>query len=319
MQVVALRDQSLTLEERETPLPGPYDVVVAVRAAGINAADLLQRRGLYPAPAGWPVDVPGMEFAGLVVAAGERVHEPLLGRRVCGVVGGGAQATHCVVPGEHLLFIPDHVSWLEAGGFAEAFLTAHDALVTQGELARGEHVVISGAAGGVGVAAVQIAHALGAWVTAVTRDATHHDALRALGANHTLTIDELDQLGAVDVVLELVGAAHLERVITHLAPFARVVIIGLGGGARMELDLRAIMATRARVMGSTLRARSREEKALVTDRVAHALVPRWRTGDLHVPISRVFALTETGAAYDYFAQGGKFGKVILEVDESPLT
>ncbi|HUY42433.1 MAG TPA: zinc-binding dehydrogenase [Acidimicrobiales bacterium] len=315
MKVVALREHQLVLEERADPIPGPHDVVVDVRAAGVNAADLLQRQGLYPAPPGWPEDVPGMELSGLVTEVGEAVHEPLLGRRVCALVGGGAQATRCVVPSEHLLFVPDHVSWLEAGGFAEAFATAHDALVTQGELRAGQRVAISGAAGGVGVAAVQIAHALGATVIAVTRDTTQHERLRALGAQETVTVDELDALAPVDLVLELVGAAHLSRVFSRLAPFARVVVIGVGAGSRMEIDLLSVMAKRLTLTGSTLRARSREEKARVIERVANTLIPRWRTGDLHVPISRVFEVEQVSEAYEYFAESGKFGKVIVHVSD----
>jgi len=315
VKVVALREHQLVLEERADPIPGPHDVVVDVRAAGVNAADLLQRQGLYPAPPGWPEDVPGMELSGLVTEVGEAVHEPLLGRRVCALVGGGAQATRCVVPSEHLLFVPDHVSWLEAGGFAEAFATAHDALVTQGELRAGQRVAISGAAGGVGVAAVQIAHALGATVIAVTRDTTQHERLRALGAQETVTVDELDALAPVDLVLELVGAAHLSRVFSRLAPFARVVVIGVGAGSRMEIDLLSVMAKRLTLTGSTLRARSREEKARVIERVANTLIPRWRTGDLHVPISRVFEVEQVSEAYEYFAESGKFGKVIVHVSD----
>jgi len=315
VKVVALREHQLVLEERADPIPGPHDVVVDVRAAGVNAADLLQRQGLYPAPPGWPEDVPGMELSGLVTEVGEAVHEPLLGRRVCALVGGGAQATRCVVPSEHLLFVPDHVSWLEAGGFAEAFATAHDALVTQGELRAGQRVAISGAAGGVGVAAVQIAHALGATVIAVTRDTTQHERLRALGAQETVTVDELDALAPVDLVLELVGAAHLSRVFSRLAPFARVVVIGVGAGSRIEIDLLSVMAKRLTLTGSTLRARSREEKARVIERVANTLIPRWRTGDLHVPISRVFEVEQVSEAYEYFAESGKFGKVIVHVSD----
>ncbi len=315
MRCVTIVENELVLAERETPVPGPLDVVVSVRAAGLNAADLLQRRGFYPAPPGWPVDVPGMELAGIVTAVGAAVREPILGRRVCALVGGGAQATHCLVPSEHLLFIPDHVDWSEAGGFAEAFTTAHDALVTQGALEAGQRVVISGAAGGVGVAGVQIARALGAEVIAVTRDETHHARLRELGANQTITLDEVDALRDVDVVLELIGAAHLERVLPRLARFARVVVIGVGAGSRAEVDLRVIMASRARLTGSTLRARSRDEKTVVLERVANTLVPRWRTGEVRVPIARVFALDEVSEAYNYFAEPGKFGKVVLRVDD----
>jgi len=316
VRCVVIREGNLELHERETPEPGPLDVIVAVRGAGINAADLMQRDGHYPAPEGWPVDVPGMELAGVVSAVGERVHEPLLGRRVCAIVGGGAQATHCLVPSEHLLFVPDHVSWDEAGGFPEAFTTAHDALVTQGRLESGERVLISGATGGVGVAAVQIAHALGAHVIAVTRTSEHHERLRECGANETVTLDQVAGVGRVDVVVELVGAAHLSVAQTLLNPFARVMVIGVsGGGSRVEIDLRAFMGSRATLSGSTLRSRSRQEKGEVADRVSQTLVPRWRTGELHVPIAHSFTLDEAADAYEFFAQPGRFGKVVLRVEE----
>lgn len=316
MRCVVIHEGTLVLEERATPNPGPLDVVVAVRGAGINAADLMQRDGHYPAPEGSPADVPGMELAGVVSAVGERVHEPLLGRRVCAIVGGGAQATHCLVPSEHLLFVPDHVSWDQAGGFPEAFTTAHDALVTQAHLAAGERVLISGATGGVGVAAVQIAHALGAHVIAVTRTDEHHERLRECGGAETVTLERVGALERVDVVLELVGAAHLSVAQGLLNPFARVVVIGIsGGGARVELDLRAFMGTRSTLTGSTLRSRSRREKGEVADRVSQTLIPRWRTGEVHVPVARTFALEDVARAYEYFAEPGKFGKVVLRVEE----
>ena len=316
MRAVVINEGRLEVEERPTPEPGPHDVIVAVRGAGINAADLMQRLGVYPAPEGWPQDVPGMELAGIVSAVGDRVHEPLLGRRVCAIVGGGAQATHCLVPSEHLLFVPDHVSWDEAGGFAEAFTTAHDALVTQGQLTADERVLISGATGGVGIAAVQIAHALGAHVVAVTRTSEHHERLRGFGAHETVTIDQVSGIDRVDVVLELVGATSLEAAQHVLNQFARIVVIGVGGGGvQLQVDLLNVMRTRATLTGSTLRSRTRKEKAVVADRVGQTLIPRWRTGELHVPLAQSFALDEAAAAYEYFAQPGKFGKVVLRVDE----
>jgi len=316
VRCVVINDGNLEVHERETPNPGPLDVIVAVRGAGINAADLMQRAGHYPAPQGWPADVPGMELAGVVSAVGERVHEPLLGRRVCAIVGGGAQATHCLVPSDHLLFVPDHVSWDQAGGFPEAFTTAHDALVTQGHLAADERVLISGSTGGVGVAAVQIAHALSAHVIAVTRTSEHHDRLRECGADETVTLDQVAGVGRVDVILELVGAQHLSVAQTLLNPFARVVVIGIsGGGGRVEIDLRAFMGTRSTLTGSTLRSRSRSEKGEVADRVNQTLIPRWRTGEVHVPVAMSFALDDVARAYEYFAEPGKFGKVVLRVDE----
>jgi NADPH:quinone reductase-like Zn-dependent oxidoreductase len=315
VRALVIREKSLEVEERETPEPGPHDVVVTTHTAGINAADLMQRDGLYPAPPGWPVDIPGMELAGVVSEVGDRVVETLLGRRVCAIVGGGAQASHCVVPSEHLLFLPDHVDFERAGGFPEAFSTAYDALVTQGQLTSGKRVLISGATGGVGVAAVQIAHALGAEVIAVTRTTEHHDRLLTLGATSAITLEEVGSYKDVDVVLELLGAAHLSMAQYTLSPFARVVVIGVGAGSRLEIDLLNVMRLRATVTGSTLRSRSREEKAEVARLVGGALIPRWTKGEIGVPLAGVFSLSDAPAAYEFFAQPGKFGKVVLRVDE----
>jgi NADPH:quinone reductase-like Zn-dependent oxidoreductase len=315
MQAVVITKGNLELQERPNPAPGPHDVIVSVRAAGINAADTMQRLGLYPAPAGWPEDIPGMEMAGVVSELGSEVAEPLLGRRVCAIVGGGAQATLCRVPAEHLIFLPDLVSWDEAGGFAETFTTAHDALVTQGQLEAGQRVLISGANGGVGTAAVQIAHALGAHVISVTRTNELHEQLRSLGADETITTDEVASIDRVHLILELVGAANLTEAQRKLAPRGRIVVIGVGGGARVEIDLLAIMTQRSTLTGSTLRSRSREEKALVAARVNESLVPWWTDGALRVPLARSFALHDATNAYEFFGHSGKFGKVVLSVEQ----
>ena len=311
MHAAVLVDGRLEVLERPTPEPGPGDVLVAVVGAGVNAADLLQRRGVYPAPAGWPVDVPGLELAGVVAAVGPNVEANLVGRRVCAIVGGGAQATHCVVPHEHLIVVPDTVDLTVAGGFAEAFVTAHDALVTQAAVTATDRVLISGAAGGVGCAAVQIAAGLGAHVIAVTRTPEFHDALRELGAAQTVTVQEVAALAPVDVVIELVGAAHLQHALGVLSPRARVVVIGVGGGGRVEVDLLTIMNRRATITGSTLRARSRDEKSLVIRRAAADLVDDWAARRLRVPVARVVDLADIASAYDFFAEPGKFGKVLV--------
>jgi NADPH:quinone reductase-like Zn-dependent oxidoreductase len=316
MRAVEIHEGTLHIVEHEVPHPGPRDVVVAVKAAGVNGADLLQLQGFYPAPAGWPEKIPGLEMAGVIASVGEDVHEALLGRRVCGIVGGGAQATHCVIPVEHLIFIPEDISWNEAGGFAEAFTTAHDALVTQGDLRTGTRVLISGASGGVGTAAVQIGHALGAHVIAVTRTSDHQETLRSLGADETILLEDVLGLDPVDLVLELVGASHLTLAQQILAPFARVVVIGVSnGGAQLEINLHVLMTKRATYTGSTLRSRSREEKAVVINRVNETLAPLWAIGELQVPLARSFELDDVTQAYEYFAQPGKFGKVMLLVDE----
>jgi NADPH2:quinone reductase len=319
VRALTIVNKELVLAERPTPEPGPYDVVVEVHAAGLNAADLMQRQGYYPAPPGWPADIPGMELAGVVVAVGDRVVEPLMNRRVCALVGGGAQAAYCAVPSEHLLFVPDDVPFIEAGGFAEAFSTAYDALVTQAHLGPGQRVLISGAAGGVGVAAVQISRALGAHVIAVTRDDLFHERLRELGAAETITLEEVTSLEGVDVVLELLGAAHLSHAFEILNPYARVVVIGVGAGSRVEVNLLQIMQMRLTLTGTTMRSRSREQKAEVARLVGDILVPRWNAGELGVPLSKVFNAEDASAAYEYFAQPGKFGKVVLNLgSDAPL-
>lgn len=310
-RAVTITDGELVLSDAKCVTPAEGEAVVAVAAAGLNAADLLQRRGFYPAPPGWPADVPGLECAGTVVRIGNGVDPGLLGQRVAAIVGGGGQASECVVPAAHLLRLPDHVDWTTAGGFAEACTTAYDALVLQAGLRAGERVAISGAAGGVGVAAVQLAAALGATVVAVTRDETHHAALRELGASECATIETVTQCAPVNVILELVGAAHLGVAQRILAPRARVVVIGVGGGGRVEIDLLGVMATRASITGSTLRARASEEKADIAAAMQRDVIPLLASGALRVPIAATFDLEDAADAYETFAQPGKFGKIVL--------
>ena len=311
MRAVKISNNELEIVSQEIPQPGPDDVVIEVRAAGLNAADLLQRRGFYPAPPGWPSDIPGLECAGVVHAVGINVTSVSVGDRVAAIVGGGGQATHCVVPAEHLIAVPSSITDTEAGGFAEAFTTAFDALVLNAQIASNERVLISGAAGGVGIAAIQIVRAFGAIAVAVTRDDRHHDALRDLGASECLTVDQVGTIDDVDVILELVGAAHLAVAQTKLRPFGRVVVIGVGSGGRVEVDLLGLMSRRASLTGSTLRARSREEKASIAREVNEQLVPLWASGALRVVVSEALPLEQAREAYDLFAQPGKLGKIVL--------
>jgi NADPH:quinone reductase-like Zn-dependent oxidoreductase len=316
MRAVVITDAALHVEERPTPAPGLGQVLVRVHAAGINAADLLQRAGIYPAPPGSPSDIPGLELMGVVEQLGDAVDEHWRGARVCAIVGGGAQATHVVVPVSHLLNVPDHVHDPHAGGFAEAFSTAYDALITQARVSAGDRVLISGAPGGVGTAAVQIARSRGAHVTAVVRQRLHVDALHDLGASEVITIDQLTDAGTFDVVLELIGAVHLEVAQHHLAPFARVVVLGVGGGATAQLDLRRVMTTRATFTGSTLRARTNAQKTELASLMRAEILPLWRSGTLHVPLAARFNLDDVAEAYDFFARPGKFGKVVLTMPDS---
>ena len=311
MHAVVIRDTHLYWEERDDPVPGDTELLVAVRAAGLNAADLVQRAGFYPAPPGWPADIPGMEFAGEVVAVGRQVTLFSPGDRVMAVVGGGAQATLALVDETHALAVPADLPWTEAGGFPEVFTTAYDALFRQAELQMGERVLVSGAAGGVGTAGVQLAARAGATVTATVRDPARRDAVAALGAGAVLAPGDEAAQAPYDVVLELVGAPSLTNVLPHLATWGRVVVIGVGGGGRMELELMDLMRKRISIGGSTLRARSRREKADVAADMAAHVLPALVAGRLQIPVYKTFPLAEAQSAYDHFAAGAKFGKVVL--------
>jgi len=306
-----IRNNELHWEEHDDPVPGDTELLVAVQAAGINSADLVQRAGFYPAPPGWPSDIPGMEMAGEVVAVGRGVTLFAPGDRVMALVGGGAQAELAFVDEMHALAVPDGLDWPEAGGFAEAFATAYDAMFTQAGLQMGERVLVSGAAGGVGTAGVQLAAAAGAHVTATVRNPDHHDAVRQLGAEVVIEPGKEGDHGPYDVVLELVGQASLTGVLPHMAPWSRVVVIGVGSGGRMEIELMQLMMQKVRIAGSTLRSRTRREKADVTAAVAAHVLPLLAAGRLRVPVADTFPLSDAGAAYERFAAGGKFGKVVL--------
>jgi NADPH:quinone reductase-like Zn-dependent oxidoreductase len=311
MRAVVIRDTALHFEERPDPVPGDTELLVAVHAAGLNGADMIQRLGLYPAPAGSPADIPGMELAGEVVGTGAQVTRFAVGDRVMGVVGGGAQATLALIDESHALAVPDGLGWPEAGGFPEVFETAHDALFSQGQLRMGERVLVTGAAGGVGTAGVQLAAATGAVVVATVRDPARHAAVAALGATLVIDPSEVADHGPYDVVLELVGAASLPDVLPHLATGARVVVIGVGSGATISVNLLALMGKRARIGGSTLRARSRREKANVAALVEAHVLPLLAEGRISVPICHTFPMAEAEAAYAQFGAGSKLGKIVL--------
>jgi len=311
MRAVVIRDKELYVEERPDPVPGDTELLVAVHAAGLNGADMIQRLGFYPAPPGVPADIPGMELAGEVVGVGAQVTRFGLGDRVMGVVGGGAQATLAVIDESHALPVPSTLSWPEAGGFPEVFETAHDALFSQGLLSMGDRVLVTGAAGGVGTAGVQLAAAAGAVVVATVRDPARRAEVTALGAATVIDPSEVADHGPYDVVLELVGAASLPDVLPHLATGARVVVIGVGSGSTISVNLLTLMGARARIGGSTLRARSRREKGNVAAAVEAHVLPLLASGRITVPVCHTFALDEVEAAYAQFGAGSKLGKIVL--------
>jgi putative PIG3 family NAD(P)H quinone oxidoreductase len=312
VRAVTIREQELVIEEHPDPVPGKGELLVRVRAAGLNGADMHQRLGRYPAPPGWPQDIPGMELAGEVAALGEGTERFSVGDRVMAIVGGGAQAELAVAHERLFMPVPETLDWPEAGGLPEVFVTAHDAVFTQAELRPGEHLLVHGGAGGVGTAAIQLARASGARATATVRREELRPQVSELGAE-AVAPEACAEHGPFDVILELVGAPNLPENISSLATGGRIAVIGAGAGAKGELNLLALMGKRARIFGSTLRARSLEEKALVARRLEHEVLPLFDSGALRVPVAATFALEEAAAAYERFEAGGKLGKIVLVV------
>jgi putative PIG3 family NAD(P)H quinone oxidoreductase len=310
MRATVIRDRQLVVEERPDPVAADGEVLVRVRAAGLNGADIMQAAGHYPPPPGVPADIPGMELAGEVVACGPRAERFEVGDRVMAIVGGGAQAELCVVHERMLMAVPDTIDWPQAGGFPEVFITAHDAVFTQAGLVAGERLLVHGAAGGVGTAAVQLGRVAGARVTATVRNPDHREQVAALGAT-VIAPEGFGEHGPFDVVLELVGAINLAENLMSLETGGRIAIIGTGAGATAEINLGMVMMKRARIHGSTLRARPLELKALATRAVERSALPALASGEITVPIADTFPLKRVAEAYDRFRAGGKLGKIVL--------
>ena len=311
MHAVTIDSGQVAWREQPDPVPGPRDLLVAVRAAGVCRGDLMQRDGMYPPPAGTaPPDIPGLELAGVIEAVGDRCQRFAVGDRVMAVVAGAGQAELAVVPEMVALPVPEGVSWATAGGFPENYTTAHDALFTQCELAMGERVCVHGAAGGVGTAAVELAVAAGATVVATVRNEASRAGVAALGAT-VVAPDAFRDAGPFDVILELVGGVNLEPNLAALATGGRIAIIGVGAGFKGELNLLALMGTRGRIHGSTLRPRPLEEKAIVAHRVERHVLPLLAGGRVTVPLAATFSFADVTDAYAHFAGGGKLGKIVL--------
>jgi putative PIG3 family NAD(P)H quinone oxidoreductase len=310
MRAATIRDGQVLVEEHADPVPGAGEVLVRVRAAGINGADMMQRRGLYPAPPGSPQDIPGLELAGEVAALGPGATRFAEGDRVMAIVGGGGQAELAVVHERQLMPVPAALDWSQAGGLPETFTTAHDAVFTQAGLRPGERLLVHGGAGGVGTAAIQLGRAAGAQVTATVRSESSRGEVAALGAA-AIAPEGFAEHGPFDVILELVGAPNLSENLTALAAGGRICVIGVAAGAKAELNLLALMGKRARIHGSTLRARPLEEKALAARALEREVLPLFAAGALRVAVAHAYPLAEAAAAYDRFAEGGKLGKIVL--------
>jgi putative PIG3 family NAD(P)H quinone oxidoreductase len=313
MRAATIRDGAVAIEEHPDPEPGAGEVLVKVHAAGLNGADIHQRKGLYPAPPGAPQDIPGLELAGEVIALGRGVMRFSEGDRVMAVVAGGGQAELATVHERAAMPVPDALGWPQAGGFPEVFTTAHDAVFTQAGLAPGERLLVHGGAGGVGTAAIQLGRAAHARVTATVRNEALRGGVEELGAA-VINPDGFEEHGPFDVILELIGAPNLGANVKALATGGRIAVIGIGAGAKGELNLAALMGKRGRIHGSMLRARPLEEKAIAMRLVERHVLPLVEAGAVTVPVAETFPLGRVAEAYDRFAAGGKLGKVVLTMD-----
>ncbi len=301
--------------ERPDPVPGSHEVVVAVRFAGLNQADVAQRNGSYPAPPGSPADIPGLEVAGTVTEVGPEVRAWQPGDRVFGLVGGGGLADRVAVHERHLAAVPASLSEQEAAAVPEAYATAHDAVFTRCGLELGEVLLVNGANGAVGAAGALLGLAAGARVVASVRTPGSAQWLEEQGAviaSPDTAAEICQELGGADVVLELIGAPSLELDFTVLATLGRIVVVGTSGGEATGISLRKLMSKRASLYGTMLRARPMDQKAAAMQAVARSVVPVLAAGRALPRVDRVFAASDAAAALDYLGRPGKSGKVLLD-------
>ena len=315
----------LEVREVERPASPTADRVrVRVRAAALNRADVLQRMGRYPAPPGAVQDIPGLEFAGEVEQVGPEVRAWKTGQRVFGITAGGAQAEYVIVPENTLAEIPDNLDWAEAAAVPEVFITAHDALFTQAGLEMGERLLVHAAGSGVGTAAIQLAHAAGAFVGGTSRTPDKLERARAYGLDEAFVVgdDPLHFAAAVrewtrgvgvEVILDLVGSPYLAANLDALAPRGRLMLVGTTAGASAPLDFGIVMRKRLRITGTVLRARSAEEKARATRRFNAHVVPLLSRGLVRPVVDKIYTMDEVRAAHERLESNESFGKIVLMI------
>lgn len=312
----------LTIDEVDDPRPGPDEVVVEVVATALNRADLLQRMGLYPDPRGRSPEIPGLEFAGRVVAVGERATMWQVGDRVMGIEAGGAYAERIATHERQLLAVPASLSLTDAAAVPEVFLTAWDALVLQGGLTSGRWALVHAGASGVGTAAIQIAGAIGARI-AVTCSTGKADVCRGLGADLVLQRSPHDWMGdalaavpgGFDVVLDVIGGDEVDRNLRAVALRGTIVQVGLMGGGRTAVDVGLLLAKRAHWVGTTLRTRPLEEKVGVTRRFAAEMLPLFDSGRLRPVVDSTFPFDRIADAHRHMEANANAGKIVVRVGE----
>jgi putative PIG3 family NAD(P)H quinone oxidoreductase len=325
MKAIVIREPGepdvLELRDVAEPVPAEGELTLEVKATALNRADLLQRRGLYPPPKG-ASEILGLECAGVVVGRGPGASGPELGARVMALLPGGGYAEKVAIPARMAMPIPEELDFEAAAAIPEAFLTAHEALVTLGKCEPGSWVLVHAAAGGVGSAAVQLAHELGAHVIATAGSAQKLERVKALGADVVVDYKTEDFVAAAreasggtgaDVILDFIGGAYWEKHARCLAVGGRTVVIGLLGGATAEVNLAQLLTRRYQILGLVMRSRPVSDKIAISAAFARSFLPRFADGRLHPVIDSVFPLAEAAKAHARMEQNENIGKIVLRV------
>ena len=306
----------MELAIRPDPVPGTGQILVSVRAAGLNRADLHQRAGRYPAPPGWPADIPGLEYAGEVAAIGAGVKRWQVGERVMGLVGGGAHAEFVVVSEREAIAIPEGLSYTDAAAIPEAFLTAWDALVFRGRAVDGDRVLVHAIGSGVGTAAAQLGRELDLAIIGTSRSASKLERCRALGMVHGVLTDDDQWPGRVgdpvQVIIDTLGATAFEQNLGLLSPKGHLVVLGtMTGGKAPGLDLSLVLRKRLTIVGTAMRVRSLEERVSLVERFSQQILPMFADGRLKPIVDRVVAMRQIETAHEAMLANETFGKVVL--------
>lgn len=312
----------LSYEDVDDPIPQDEDVLVRVKATAVNRADCIQRMGRYPAPPGVPANIPGLEFSGVIESVGRSARGVDIGEKVYGLVGGGSYAELITVHHRAISRIPEGLSFTQAAAIPEAYITAYDAIVEQGGLGSGDWLLIHAATSGVGTAAIQIAHGLGARSIGTTRSDDKVAGLQELGLQHIIVaptikfaerVKQITGGSGADVVLELVGGDYVSEDLECIAGKGRIILVGLLAGAKTELNLATLLRSRALIRGTTMRARPLEEKIEAARLLSHRMGPLFESGTLKPIIDKTFPLSQASSAHEYMESNESFGKLVLTI------
>lgn len=310
----------LHMQERATPTPAENEVLIKVKAAGVNRPDIFQRKGNYPAPPSFPADIPGLEVAGIIEECGSKVTRWQTGSAVCALLGGGGYASYAIADGRHCLPIPSQWSFAEASSIPETFFTVWHNVFQRGMLKKGEHLLVHGGSSGIGITAIQLAKAFGASVSTTAGNKEKCDACLSLGADQCIVYKQQDfeealKADGVDVILDMVGGDYIERNLKLLKPDGRLVFINAMNGGQFSFDALDMMRRRLTITASTLRVRDAAFKADLAQDLEKAVWPLLNAGQFKPVIYREFRLEQASMAHQMMETGEHIGKIVLIVDE----